>query len=51
MNPDDANTFALFDAIQRGELDHHLLRLETVIRERMRTPGWLTHIVAADHRA
>jgi len=51
VSPDDAATIALLDAIRRGELDHHLLRLETIIRERMRTPDWLTHIVVNGQRA
>jgi hypothetical protein len=44
----DVEALGVFEAISRGEWDCHLLRLDSLIKERMRTPAWLTHIVTTD---
>lgn len=40
-----AAAFAALTAIERGEWDRYLIRLNAAIKQRMRTEAWQRHIV------
>lgn len=46
--PSGAAAFAALEAIQSGQWDRFLTRLQAALSARMRTPEWQHHIVAGD---
>jgi hypothetical protein len=45
IGPETAKAFGAIESIMSGDWDRYLIRIDTALRERMRTTAWTQHVV------
>ena len=46
INAETTHAFGAIESIMSGAWDRYLIRIDTAVRERMRTTAWTQHVVS-----